>query len=299
MSLTRQLRDELAHLPARPHVARMAEASAMVRFGGSLHLRGGGERPAVSVVVRCASGAVARRLRATLVEALDVHPGLAQARGGNLAGSTAYLVEIDAALPGAATLRPLGVLDEVGRPAEGIAAWAVAQWAAYAAGAMMVAGRLSGSGQAVHLEVTAPGERAAADLGAMLDAGVSGTRVVLKSGERVAELLAEIGAHATFLDFEEGRMRRVLRGDVTRSVNADQANLRRTADAAAAQIAAIESLVRAIGWDGLPEALRDTALARVANPEASLADLGRLLDPPVAKATVHRRLQRLEVLADP
>ncbi|WP_370328264.1 DNA-binding protein WhiA [Euzebya sp.] len=290
-SLTRPLREELAHRPAPEGRARVAETAAMVRFGGSLRLRGGGPSPQVSVVVRCAQGSVARRLRTALIESFGLHPGLARDQGGNLAGSAAYLVEV-----GHPALGPLGILDDGGRPREGTGPLAADHRSAYLAGALMVAGRLSGAGAPVHLEVAAPGERTAHDLGALIGAAVHGTRVVVKDGDAVTELLGEVGARETLAAFEEGRVRRDLRRQVTRSVNADRANLRRTADAAAAQIGVVERLVAAVGWDGLPEDVRATALVRVANPEASLADLGALLDPPVGKATVHRRLQRLEAL---
>lgn len=292
MSLTRALREELAHAPERPGIEALAEAATMVRFGGSLRLRGGGAVPEVSVVVRCADGAVARRLRTTLIDRLGFHPGLARSTGGNLAGSAAFLIEV-APEP----LQTLGVLDGRGRPVAGIAADLAEQRDACVAGALMVAGRLSAPGQPVHLEVAAPSQRSAADLGALMGASVHGTRVVLKHGDAVADLLAEVGAHQTFIAFDQGRMRRDLRRQVTRSVNADRANLRRTADAASAQIAAVQRVLAVLGWEGLPDDLRDVALTRLANPEASLADLGTLLDPPVGKATVHRRLRRLEDMA--
>ncbi len=294
MSLTRELREELAHGPVRTGRARLAEASAMVRFAGTLRLRGGGPTPSVAVVVRCAQGAVARRLRATLVEELDTRPALVQTRGGNLAGSSAYLVEVD---PPA--LQRLGILDEDGRVTEGIAPALCAQREPYLAGALMVAGRLSGAGQPVHLEVAAPSGRTATDLARLLGAAVTDTRVVLKDGDVVADLLASLGAHATFLAFDQGRMRRDLRRRVNRSVNADRANLRRSADASSAQIRTIQVLLDTVGWEGLPEDLREIALVRVVNPEASLADLGQLVDPPITKGTVHRRLRKLEEMAAP
>lgn len=261
----------------------------MVRFGGTLKLRGGGR--GLAVEVRCTHGAVARRLRATLVEVLQVRPGLARRQGGNLAGSDAYLVEVEGD-----ALVPLGVLGPDGRPREGIATGEAAHRRAYLAGVLMVAGSLSGAGKPVHLEVAAPSPRTAADLGRLLGGTVSSSRVVLKQGDAVADVLAAVGATTTFLAFDQGRLRRDLRRQVNRSVNADRANLRRTADAASVQIEAIQHVVDVLGWEGIPEDLRGVALARLANPEVSLADLGQLLEPPVGKATVHRRLRRLEVL---
>ena len=122
-------------------------------------------------------------------------------------------------------------------------------------------------------------------------------RVVLKSGERIAALLAAVGATRAYLEVEERRLRRQLRGEANRLANADRANLRRTIEASAAQVRSVESAIEWHGWEGLDEPLREVALVRLANPEASLAELGSLLDPPVGKSSIHRRLARLEALA--
>lgn len=293
MTLTVALREELAHLEGRDPDGRLAEIAAMVDFAGTLQLRGGTSGTSLAVVVRCAQGAVARRLRDTLVTHLGVHPGLARRQGSNLRSADGYLVELTGE-----PLRRLGVTDEDGRPHRRDAG-DHADLPGYLAGAVMVAGSLSGPGSPVHLEVRAPDQGRADDLAGHLDgAAVVGTRVVLKAGPAVEAFLDRLGADATLARFREGRSRRDLRRTVTRSVNADRANLRRATAAAGTQIAAIEAVVGMLGWDGMPEDLTEVALARMANPEASLADLGQLLDPPVGKATVHRRLRRLEDLAE-
>ena len=47
----------------------------------------------------------------------------------------------------------------------------------------------------------------------------------------------------------------------------------------------------------LPEPLRDAALLRVTNPEASLADLAVLSVPPVTKSCLSHRLKKIMSLA--
>ena len=51
------------------------------------------------------------------------------------------------------------------------------------------------------------------------------------------------------------------------------------------------------GIRSLPPALLQTARVRMAYPEVSLEELGRLLDPPVGKSGVNHRLRRLEAMA--
>jgi len=200
----------------------------------------------------------------------------------------------------------LGVLDEQGRPT---AALLVprrrAEVLAMTRGAVLTCAAISAPGHPPHLEFTVAGEQAALGLARLVDRAVGGAtlvgggrdRVVVKSGERIAELLAAVGATGAFLEFDDRRLRRQLRGDANRLANADGANLRRSVEAGSAQLAAVEQVVAELGWEALEEPLRRVALARLANPEASLVELGGLVDPPVSKSAVHRRLRRLEDLA--
>ena len=56
---------------------------------------------------------------------------------------------------------------------------------------------------------------------------------------------------------------------------------------------AIRRIERDYGLDVLPEKLQSAALLRIANPEASLADLATLSYPPVTKSCLNYRLKKL------
>ena len=68
--------------------------------------------------------------------------------------------------------------------------------------------------------------------------------------------------------------------------------------AAQEQIDAIRRYAREYGLDSLPEPLYDTALLRITNPEASLADLAKLSLPPVSKSCLNHRLRKIVELAE-
>jgi cell division protein WhiA len=108
--------------------------------------------------------------------------------------------------------------------------------------------------------------------------------------------VAVVGATGAFLDWVQHRMRRQVGGGATRLANADAANVRRAVEAAGAQVRTIERVLDEVGWDGLPPELQEVALARLANPAASLAELGELCEPPITKSAVHRRLLRIRGL---
>jgi DNA-binding protein WhiA len=168
-------------------------------------------------------------------------------------------------------------------------------------GAFIAGGSLSHPDRPVHLELTPVGVTTAPLLVAAIQQVVVGavpshdadrSRIVLKSGGAVSDLLAALGATRAFLTFDDRRLRRQLRGEANRLANADAANLVRTAGRAGAQVDAIERAVATRGWDAFDEDERAVALARLANPSASLSELAELLDLP--RSTLHRRLRDLE-----
>jgi cell division protein WhiA len=122
-------------------------------------------------------------------------------------------------------------------------------------------------------------------------------RLVVKSGAAVSALLRHAGAVRAADEFDDRRDRRELRNRATRLSNADAANVRRSVEAAQDQLQDIERAVARVGWAGLGEDLRALALTRLVNPEASLAELAALCDPPASKSAVHRRMARIAAIA--
>jgi cell division protein WhiA len=302
-SFTEVVRQELSRLPLGATGAVQQELAGLLRTGGNLTVRGGSSTgPELSVVT--GSGAVARRAHGLVVRGFGQRPELQVRAAGAVRNAPRYAVVLGSA--SLAIGRELGVLDAHGRPiAPGTRSLRGEERVAVVRGALLGGGSISRPGRDPHLEIAVTDHRVAAWL-AELIGGIVGaqpgcsegprTRLVLKSGERIGSLLAAVGAVTAYLELEERRLRRQLRGEANRLANADRANLRRTIEASAAQVKAVETAIAAIGWDGLGDELREVALVRLANPEASLTELGALLDPPVGKSAVHRRLRRLEQL---
>ena len=88
-----------------------------------------------------------------------------------------------------------------------------------------------------------------------------------------------------------------MRNTVNRKVNCETANIHKTVNAAVKQIEDIEFLMRQVGLEHLPENLAQVAVLRLEQREATLKELGELLDPPVGKSGVNHRLRRLSELA--
>ena len=87
-----------------------------------------------------------------------------------------------------------------------------------------------------------------------------------------------------------------MRNAVNRRVNCDSANADKIVSAAQEQLDTIRRIERTEGLDGLPDKLREAALLRIANPEASLSELASLAMPPVTKSCISHRLRKLTEL---
>jgi DNA-binding protein WhiA len=122
-------------------------------------------------------------------------------------------------------------------------------------------------------------------------------RVVIREGEAIATLLTQIGAHTQVLRWEEMRLRREVRATANRLANFDDANLRRSAQAAVAAGARVERALELLGPE-IPEHLRYAGELRLKHKQASLDELGHLSDPPMTKDAIAGRIRRLLAMAD-
>lgn len=122
--------------------------------------------------------------------------------------------------------------------------------------------------------------------------------VYIKEGESIVDMLNIMEAHVSLMELENIRIIKEMRNTVNRKVNCETANLNKTVSAAVKQIEDIRLIQDAIGLKGLAEPLREIAVVRLENPDASLKELGALLSPTVGKSGVNHRLRKLSEIAD-
>ncbi len=123
------------------------------------------------------------------------------------------------------------------------------------------------------------------------------TIVYVKEGEMIGELLSVMGAQNSYMDFENRRIYKDVSNTVNRRVNCETSNIRKTVTAASRQLDDIRFLEEHGFLDDLPEPLREAAYGRLEHPDATLAELGALMDPPVGKSGINHRLLRLSDIA--
>ncbi len=156
-----------------------------------------------------------------------------------------------------------------------------------------------------HLEFVAPTPSWAAAIKRLAEsAGVkvgitdrAGQPVVYaKDGDSIVRLLSTMGASRAVMEFENVRVVREVSGEVNRRLNFETANIGKTIGSGLRQAAAIERLQAGGMLDRLPEALREMARWRAANPELNLVELAGRMN--LSKSAVNHRLRRLQQLAE-
>ena len=118
-----------------------------------------------------------------------------------------------------------------------------------------------------------------------------------KQSEVMEDLLTTLGAPVSAMRIMSAKVEKDMRNAINRKINCDTANADKIVSAAQQQLEDIRRIDRLQGLDELPDKLYETALLRIANPEASLAELAVLSDPPVTKSCLSHRLRKLSELA--
>ncbi len=122
--------------------------------------------------------------------------------------------------------------------------------------------------------------------------------IYFKQSEAIADFLTTVGASTAAMNVMTAKVEKEMRNTITRQINCDSANADKTVAAAQQQLRSIKAYAAKYGLDSLPEALKDAALLRITNPEASLADLARLSYPEVSKSCLSHRLRKITELAE-
>lgn len=304
MAMTGSVKDELARVAVTKPCCRKAEVSAILRFAGGLHLVSGH----IVLEAELDTGAAARRLRKDISEVFGHSSELSVLSAGGLRKGARYVVRI--VRDAASLARQTGLVDAKGRPVRGlppqVVSGAVCDAESAWRGAFLAHGSLTEPGRSSALEITCPGPEAALALvGAARRLGIGSKarevrgvdRVVIRDGDAIGAMLTRLGAHDSFLAWEDRRMRREVRATANRLANFDDANLRRSARAAVAAGARVERALEILG-DDVPDHLAVAGKLRVEHKQASLEELGALADPPMTKDAIAGRIRRLLAMAD-
>lgn len=174
-------------------------------------------------------------------------------------------------------------------------------------GTFLAAGSMSNPNKSYHFEIVCGTEKAAWKIQELICSFSMDAKIVqrkksyvvyIKEGSQIVDILNIMEAHISLMELENVRILKEMRNTVNRKVNCETANINKTVSAAVKQVEDITYLRDTIGFERLPEGLKEAALTRLSHPDATLKELGELLSPPVGKSGINHRLRKLGEMAE-
>lgn len=298
MSFSGQIKEELAQVISSPRHCQLAELAALVQFCGHIEEDG-------SLLVQSENPLVIRKCFTLLKKTFKIEAvAKSQMQTQNyrlfVTGEDAFRV-----------LEALKICDTAGHLmmrhlTDPVLIKNSCCKRAYLRGCYMAVGSMSDPYKSYHLELVCGLQAQAEQLLKILhDFSLDAKMIIrkkyhvvyMKEGENIADFLNITEAHKALMEFENTRIYKGMRNMVNRKVNCEAANITKTVNAATRQVEDIRLIREKMGLEGLPEPLRQMAYVRLENPQASLGELGKLLDPPMGKSGVNHRLRKLGELA--
>ena len=290
---------------------QLAEIAGFLRVSGSLRLTGRGK---FTIVIATDNPAIARHYKRLIREYFQIDAKLEVGGAEALKKGHTYMLTISPEDRSESILRETGILlvrEGNNFISDGIYEELIRKKCckrAYMRGMFMGTGTISDPEKSYHLEFVCESRTLANDLKKMINSFVDlSVKVVqrrnrwvvyMKNSQYISDMLALMGAHAQMLAFENVRVQKSVYNQTTRIMNCDNANTDRTLDASEKQIRAIRILEETGQLSVLTDKLRELARLRVENPEASLTQLGEMMEPKRGKSGVNNRMKRILSMAE-
>ncbi|MFH1151351.1 MAG: DNA-binding protein WhiA, partial [Actinomycetota bacterium] len=286
-----EVKEELSRIKASRRCCRLAELSALLHMDGTYAIRG---QKGHVLVTESSTPGTARKIYTLAHDLFEVETSLVKVGRSSPCRGNVYRVEIQDQPGFKQMLHELGVLDSSLAPESGLPRRLVAKECCAASamrGAFLGGGYVSEPYGPADLEISFSSREACLAFRELFERRglVPGMRrrrnqwvLYMKMRNRVSEFLAITGAHAAHLEWESHSIISGTKNQVNRLVNCDAANARRLAQASLRQRELVSSLKDAGMLRKAPPELAALAEARLLHPQASLAELGRALEPPVS-----------------
>ena len=310
MSFSSNVKDELSRQMSPARHCQVAEAAAIISLCGRVQIS---ERNQYRVKIHTENVAVARKYFTLLKKTFNINTDIAIRQGAGAHKSRTYTVAVRRHEDALRVLQAAKLIDRYGEVEENLslAQNVVIQQncckRAFIRGAFLASGSISDPEKFYHFEIACATEAKAIQLQGLifsfgLDAKIVQRKkyyvVYIKEGSQIVDILNVMEAPESLMELENIRIVKEMRGSVNRQVNCETANINKTVSAAVKQMEDIIYIRDKIGFDRLPENLREIAEVRLLKPEATLKELGEALDPPVGKSGVNHRLRKLGDLAE-
>ncbi len=309
MTFSSKIKDELSRTEITDIFSAKAETAALTRTMGYVTLKGLNK---IEIEFSTENAAVARRTFKLLKTAFEISTQVSVEKTNRLKKHNNYIIKINDHLS-KDFLQEIKIADketinimtfDFGVPSELVKSDACKR--AYIKGAFMGCGSISDPEKSYHAEFVNNREEHSKGICRLLEGfGINGKTIFrknyyvtyIKESEQISDLLALMGANNAVLEFENVRAVKETRNQINRVINCETANLDKIVDTSMRQINSIKVLKKYKAIDKLPDHLKELAYLRLKHTNASLKELGEMLNPPLGKSGVNHRLRKIEEIA--
>ncbi len=310
MTFSSKIKDELSRTEISDISSAKAEVAAFIRTVGYITIKGLNK---VEFEFSSENAAVARRIFKVLKIGHDINASVSVSKSNRLKKLNNYIIKIDEDLTKQFLRDAIIAKDNdfnimnfsYDVPKELLQSDLCKR--AYIKGSFMGSGSISNPEKSYHAEFVSNKEIQSKTLIELLNGyGIIGKNIYrknnfvtyIKESEQISDLLALMGANNAVLNFENIRAVKETRNQINRVINCETANLDKIVDTSMRQINNIKILKRHKVIDKLPDNLRELAYLRLKHSNASLKELGQMLNPPLGKSGVNHRLKKIEEIAE-
>ena len=310
MSFSSKVKDELSRQLSPARHCQIAEIAAIISLCGKIIIS---EEDHYAIKIHTENVAVARKYFTLLKKTYNINTDISIRHSSSLNKNRSYVLSVNddetarKILMTCRLMKPFGVIEEDFSISDSLIIQRECCKRAFIRGAFLAAGSVSDPVKTYHFEIVCLSEAKAKQLQMIMETFNINARVIkrrkyfvvyVKDSSQVVDLLNIMGAYNALMDMENVRIVKDMRNNVNRKVNCETANINKTVSAAVKQIEDIRFIQMSSAFDELPESLQEMAELRVRYPEATLAELGQLLDTPVGKSGVNHRLRKLSEIAN-
>lgn len=311
MSFSSRTKGELARIYSEDRCCQLAELAALIRMSGTLQLIGGGKK--LNIKLTTENPAIARKLFRLFKTLFNINIEVMVRRNSRLKKNNYYLMIVTDRMGSSNILKKVEILKQEANFFDisyetpvGLLEKRCCR-RSYLRGAFLGGGSVSNPEKTYHLEFVSHSLAHSESLKDLINSFQLNSKIVerkgnyviyLKEGDQVVDLLNIIGAHNALLNLENVRIYKQMRNDVNRIVNCETANLGKIVDAAIRQVANITYIRDTVGLGYLPENLREVAELRLKCQDASLKELGQMLNPTIGKSGVNHRFRKIDEIAN-
>ena len=308
MSFSGMVKEELFRQIGSARHCKMAELAAMLCSCGKMEYFSGESK----LKIQTENEAVARKCFTLLQKTFNIETKIFVRENSHLKRVKVYTIEITDPEEIQVIFQALRlVADSVGHGALMLVDMLLVQQncckRAFIRGAFLASGSISDPEKGYHFEIVCPDVRKAEQLQVVIRSFSVDAKIVqrkksyvvyVKEGAQIVDMLAVMEANVALMDLENIRILKEMRNTVNRKVNCEAANINKTVNAAVRQVEDIQLISRTVGFESLTDALAQVARLRLKYPDATLKELGMMLNPQVGKSGVNHRLRKLSEIAD-